>query len=109
MSLVHEPGRWTPAEDDFIRELYPTHSSAEMAARLRCSVGDIWNRCWHLGIKGKQPPWTTEEIVKLKAVYSAKGLRRCERRRGDCQRADGAVGGFDPRHALCVWCVSFTS
>ena len=50
---------WTPAEDDAIRDLYATHSAAEIAAMIGRTRSSIWQRANTLGLK-KSHAWIAE-------------------------------------------------
>jgi hypothetical protein len=63
---------WTEGEDNRLREMYPTRTSAEMAIDFGRSEGAIRNRCYRLGIKGKAAEcWTEEEINALRLLYES--------------------------------------
>lgn len=57
---------WTPAEDAAIRDLYATHSAAEIAVALWRSVGAVFQRANNLGLK-KTRAWIAERAAQAMA------------------------------------------
>lgn len=43
--------RWTPAEDELLRKLYPNTITKEIAASLRLAIYFVYNRAWNLGLE----------------------------------------------------------
>jgi hypothetical protein len=64
--------RWTPAEDNTIRQLYGTTSAAEIASRIDRTADAVWIRAVRtLGLdkRGEVRPWSQDELDYLADNY----------------------------------------
>lgn len=62
---------WAPEEDATLRELYATHTRAQIAEVLGRTEGMVRSRCWTLGLASKLNQWTDEELAALREVYNS--------------------------------------
>ena len=64
--------RWTAAEEEILRALYPAHTDGEIAARLERSPKAIAHRREQLGLVSRRARcWTMSEREALIAMYGA--------------------------------------
>lgn len=61
--------KWTPEEDDAIRELWNSHTAIQIAEQLSRTESSVRNRISQLGLAETLNDWTTEELDKLKSLY----------------------------------------
>ena len=66
-------GRWTPEEDDYLRERISTEPMKTIAKGLGRTLDAVKNRACVLGVKRGRTikPWTEEEMAFIRANYSA--------------------------------------
>jgi hypothetical protein len=62
--------KWTPPEDELLRELYGNIPTPELPARIGRSKSAIFNRAFQLGLRhGYQRCWTRPELAALRIAY----------------------------------------
>jgi len=62
-------GRWTPTEDDYLRENYLTKQHTEMGDELGRSSNAVRHRCWRLGLQKKIAKHPDELVQKVINAY----------------------------------------
>lgn len=58
--------RWTADDDATLRELYPTHTAAEIAAVIGCGIKAVYTKAFSAGLK-KSRAWIAERTRQVMA------------------------------------------
>jgi hypothetical protein len=88
--------KWTPEELALIKELYETHSTKEIAARLNTSVRAIYERAYALGLNKKVRIWNKglkgEEFIKALPTESYEAISKTHIKKGSQPWNKGVTG-----------------
>jgi len=67
--------RWTEAESEQLRQLYPTTLGKDLAKMFNCEVAQVYNRANKLGLN-KDKNWLNDYYKRITKGTSARNFNR---------------------------------
>jgi len=61
---------YTPEQDEILRRMYLTHSHLEIGMLIGRVEKSVRNRCWVLGLRKRNGPWTEAEYEQVRQWYA---------------------------------------
>ena len=63
--IINPKHRWTDAEVQLLRELYPDEPASEVAKALNVSVFTVYNKAYGLGLKKSPAFWASDKSARI--------------------------------------------